>query len=162
MKKITKIILVVVIVVMALGIGITVLCMKLFSPKDALTADEFKTVMVQKGFQTADITEKYSSYNIKKYYLALAPDESYQIDFLECNDTVVAKNLYAGNKAQIEATKGNASMTSEASVSNYSKYSQTSNGSFQVISRIDNTLLMIVTEDDLKDTVKDLLDDIGY
>lgn len=132
--------------------------------KTPITAEEFKTKLESKGYITADATYQYSEYDyIKQVYIAANNDYSYQIEFYELSNVDYAMNFYNTNKNIFESTKGS-SINAETNVElkNYAKYTLSVNGKYKVISRINNTVIYIDVEDNNKDTVKKVLEEIGY
>ena len=53
-------------------------------------------------------------------------------------------------------------MNSSISGKNYSKYTLEANGKYSVVSKINNTILYVNVDSQYKDTVKDIIDEIGY
>ncbi len=131
--------------------------------KEPITAEQFKSTMEEKGYVVKDVTDQYSEYEyVKKIFVAEASDGAYQIEFYELADESYAANFYANNKAIFESSKGNASGETSVSMKNHSKYTLSSNNKYQVVSRIDNTVIYLNVQDKYKDTVKDLLKELGY
>lgn len=131
--------------------------------KEPLTAEQFKSTMEEKGYVLTDATAQFSEYDyVKKIFVAEAAKDDYQVEFYELEDESYAANFYANNKAIFESSKGNASGETSVSMKNHSKYTLSSNNKYQVVSRIDNTVIYLNVQDKYKDTVKDLLKELGY
>lgn len=161
MKKKTLFIVLGIILVLVIG-GIA-LFSSLNKEKESMTASEFKTLMEGKGFAVSDATSQFSQYDyVEQVYVAEPSDYSYKIEFYELSDVEYATMFYNNNKSIFESSKGNASGETSVSMKNYSKYSLSTGGKFKVVSRIDNTVVYLNVDSNNKDTVKDLLDELGY
>lgn len=160
MKKSLKIIIAIVVVVVAI---IGVVFIKLNKEKKSITADNFKSSMEQKGYNITDANSQFSEYDyVNQVYIALSSDYSFQIEFYELEDEDYAIGFYNNNKSIFESSEGSAFAETSISLKNYSKYTLSSNGKYKVVSRIDNTVIYVDVADDYKDTVKTILDELGY
>lgn len=156
MKKITAIALVMVILC-------SMLCTVGCKPKVSITAEDFKTAMEAKGFTVADASAQFAEYDeITKVYVAVSGNGKYQIEFYETSTDDAAARLFAGNKTIFEQSAGNASANSSVSTPTYNNYKLTSNGSYKVLSRINNTMIYIDAPAEFKDDIKTVLEGLGY
>lgn len=130
--------------------------------KEPLTADMFLARMQSKGYTMTDTTVQFSQYGdlMKKSYAA--QKSGYQIEFYELSTEENAISMYNTNKAKFESQKTNASSSATASMNNYATYALTTNGKYKYVSRIDNTLIYIDVAETYKDTVKDIVKELGY
>lgn len=161
MKK--KVLFIVLGIILVAVLGVTMLFVSLNKEKESMTATEFKTLMQEKGFVVSDATSQFSDYDyVKQVYVAAPSDYSYKIEFYELSNLDYATMFYNNNKSIFESSKGNASGETNVSMKNYSKYSLSTNGKFKVVSRIDNTVIYLDVNSNQKDTVKDLLKELGY
>lgn len=160
MKKTVIIVTVIVLIFLAL-IGIVFI--NLNKEKVSITASDFKNSMEQKGYIITDANSQFSQYDyVKQVYVASSGDYSFQIEFYELSDENYAIDFYNNNTSRFEESKGNASSKTSVSWKNYSKYTLSSNGKYMVVSRINNTAIYIDVDDKYKDTVKDILNELGY
>ena len=167
MKKSTKRVIIVVVAVlifMALVVGgIIGLISLLNKEKDSITADQFKEIMEQKSYEIVDAKYQVSQYNfVDQVYLAMDGSYSYQLEFYQMSDEAMATSFYNTCVANFDNTKGSSSMNSSISGKNYSKYTLEANGKYSVVSKINNTILYVNVDSQYKDTVKDIIDEIGY
>ena len=160
MKKPVMIaIIAIVIILVILG----VIFINLNKEKTSITASSFYTTMSQKGYSVQDATSQISDYDyVQQVYIAVSNDYSYQIEFYELSDDSYATRFYNNNKSIFESSKGNASAETSVSLKNYSKYTLASSGKYSVVSRIDNTVIYVNVDAEYKDTVKAVLDELGY
>ena len=150
-------------ILLVIVIGVIALFSSLNKEKISITANEFKTFMQDKGYSVLDETNLYSQYDyVKQVCIAEQTDNSYQIEFYELSDVEHANTIYNNNKSKLETSKGNVSGETSVSMKNYSKYSLTTDGKYNVISRIDNTLIFLEVDSNYKNVVKELLDELGY
>ena len=70
--------------------------------------------------------------------------------------------MFESNKDYFKDREGSTRVTSSYSIGNYNLYSLTSNGDYMYLCRVDNTLLYIDVEDEYKDEVKDIVEELGY
>lgn len=131
--------------------------------KDALVADDFKSKMESLGYVVQDATDQFSSDSgVEKVYIALNSDASHQIEFYVVETESQAISAYSTNKSNFENLKSSSAVNTEVNLSNYSKYTLSSNDKFMVISRIDNTFIYVNSDDTYKNNIKKALDNLGY
>jgi hypothetical protein len=119
--------------------------------------------MSQKGYSVQDASSQFSEYSyIKQVYIAVSEDYSYQIEFYELSDDSYATTFYNNNESIFESSKGDAAIETSIGLNNYSKYTLSSNGKYMVVSRIDNTVIYVDVDENYKDAVKTILDELGY
>ena len=156
-----------IIIISIVGVLLIALMIGLFAllgkTKNPITAEEFKNIMEQKEYITGDATAQYDEYGyVNKVYIAATKDRSYQIEFYVLEDIEYAKSFYNTNKKIFEEAKVSVSAESNVNLKNSSKYTLSSNGEYKVVSRIDNTVIYVDTEDKNRDIVKDILKELGY
>ena len=130
--------------------------------KIGITAEDFKTTMEGMGYTIVDATSQFSSSAVNKVYLAVDEGQDYQIEFFELGNVNDAVSSYNTNVSKMENAKGNISSSSSISGTNFDKKTQTSNGTYWVVSRIDNTFVYVEVDEEYKTAVKSVLEQIGY
>ncbi len=150
-----------------LRIGILLVVVSLFVTgcfkKTSITAEDFNTKMSDKGYVVQDATDQFASYEyIKKVYIALEKDGKYQIEFYEMDSEENASSFFETNKEKFETRGSGTSTGTESSGSGYEKYTQTANGKYEVISRVENTAIYVDADDTYKDQIKEVLDEFKY
>ena len=130
--------------------------------KTAITADKFAEVMKSKGYEVIDTTSSFAEAGdyVKKSYLAKT--SGYQIEFYELSTVSNAIESYNSNKTKFESQKGGNSSYSTMSRNNYNTYALTTNGKYKYIARVDNTNLYMDVAEEYKDTVKSVIEELGY
>ena len=130
--------------------------------KKAITAEQFKEKMENKGYKIYDVTSQYESQiSIKKGYVA-SKDNKYQIEFYELNNKSAATYMYKNNKEIFEDNKGSDSIVTDVNLPSYSKYNSTTNGKYRVLCQVKNTFLYVEVSKKYKEDVKDIEDYLGY
>lgn len=131
--------------------------------KKSITADEFKNTMESNDYIVQEATDQFSEYDyVKKVYIALSSDSSYQIEFYQLSDEDYATSFYNNNKSIFEKSKSSKNLETSVSMSNYSKYTLQTNGKYKVISRIGNTAIYLNVDTEYKADVKNILKELGY
>lgn len=131
--------------------------------KKSITADEFKNTMESNDYIVQEATDQFSEYDyVKKVYIALSSDSSYQIEFYQLSDEDYATSFYNNNKSIFEKSKSSKNSETSVSMSNYSKYTLQTNGKYKVISRIGNTAIYLNVDTEYKADVKSILKELGY
>ena len=162
MKK-SLIIIIAVIILVIIGGGIGIILNNLNRDKTSITATSFKNHMEDKGYILTDANSQFEEYDyIKQVYIAVSNDYGFQIEFYELTDDSYAMNFYNNNKSIFESSKGSDATQTKVGLKNYSKYTLSSNEKYSVVSRIDNTVIYVNVDENYKDTVKDILDELGY
>ncbi|MCP1225742.1 hypothetical protein [Sebaldella sp. S0638] len=128
--------------------------------KKAVTAEEFKSKMTQKGYQIVDISEKYAGKGAKAVLIAMK--DGYQIEFYVTENKDYAVGSYNLNKEKIEKTKGNSMVETQKSIGNVSKYTLKSNSSYKVVSRVGETFIYLNVPGSKTEEVKEILNKLGY
>lgn len=131
--------------------------------KKALTADGYKSKMEDKGYTVIDASDQVSQYDyVKKLYIALNADRTYQIEFTEFSDNDNAIAFFENNKKNFEDAKGDSSEYTKVKLGNYDKYTLLTNGEYNVVARIDNTTIYLNVDEEYKNDVQSTLKDLGY
>lgn len=163
MKKPVKITLIVIAIIFAIAL-IVVGGILIFAPnKVALSTDDFKTKLEEKGYIVEDASYQLSdSDDIKEMYIATSENGEYKLEFYVFENLDYAKMFYKVNKKASEDFIDSSYSQSSISLKNYSKYSLSSSGKYKVISRVDNTVIYLNVINEYKDEVKELLKELGY
>lgn len=130
--------------------------------KEYISAKQFYDEMEDEGYVMVNITAQYASYGIDEAYLAVKPNQEYQIEFYELSSISKAESMFESNKEFFKDRAGSSRVTSSYGFGNYDIYSLTSNGDFMYLCRIDNTLLYIDVDDSYKKEVKEIIDELDY
>lgn len=163
MKKGTKIAIIIAVIIAVIVLG-TVLMFAFAKDKTAITAEEFKDKMEAKGYVIGDVTEQFEEYKdyIKKAYIAANEEITYQIEFYEILNSEYASSFFSLNKQVFENLEKKMAAETSVNLKNYSVYTLSTDSKYRVLSRIDNTVVYINVDNQYKDVVKSILEELGY
>ena len=131
--------------------------------KKSLNVTEFKSKMEGLGYSVVDVSEQYSNYSyVKSVTVAINSEKTVQLDFMDVENTEYAKQLFLSNKSMVESKKSSLSTESSVSIANYEKFILTTNGTYNVVSRIDNTIIYLSVSSDNQKVVDNVLKELGY
>lgn len=134
--------------------------------KNSISSEEFKSKMEEKGYTLIEATDQFPTAEyLKKVYLACDVENqsiNYQIEFYEFSDDDNAVKFFNQNKAIFEESKSSSSIETSTSIGNNAKYTLTANSKYKVLSRINNTVIFVDVDSKYKDTVNDVLKELGY
>jgi len=141
-------------------IAISILSLTACSPKDAITAEEFTSRMIEAGYSVEKMDESTIASGAESYLLASCGD--FIIEFIIHETVAGARSMFNEVKLYLEDTRENSASTREMNVSNYNRFAQTTGGRYSVASRIDNTVVYVITSSENKDDVNTTLALLGY
>jgi len=142
-----------------LGVILFTLLISGCGKKVALTASEFKNKMENLGFEIKDVTEYTSDETVEKAYNAQKVD-AYTIEFYVSKNTSGAKAGYDQFVANLKAIS--AKTGTEITKDTYTKYVDTANSYYSVVSRIDKTYLNVRAKDSYKTEINNIIEELGY
>lgn len=150
-------------------VTLCIICLLGFSgcgkKKTPVSAEKFRDTLESKGFIVSSSTSAYSqNKDVTESYIAISPDYKYQIEFIVTDSVSGATRLYNTNKSKFEFGKSSSGLSKNKSIelANYATYSLVTGGKYQVISRIDNTLIYVNVDEQYQESVKSVLNDLGY
>ena len=129
--------------------------------KTVISTETFKSTAESHGYKVTDVSAQYAQYEYVKE-ATVAQQEGFQIEFYKLDDENNAQNMFNANKTTFEGFKGSASTEASANMGNYSSYTLNSSGYYMHLCRVDNTLLYVRVDQKYKDTVKKIIDELGY
>lgn len=147
MKKITKIFVLIIMVVLLSACG----------EKTALKSEELVSILSNNGFIVNDVTDQMEDSSVT--YVASANNGKFQIEYYVFETKKQAKAAYTNNKKSFETNKTEGK---ETSGDTYNKYVQELSDTYNVITRVDNTLLYASVNIEYKGTLKNVIKDLGY
>ena len=129
--------------------------------KKSITAEEFKSQMESAGYEVQDATNQFSNYSqVQKVYIAV--NSNYQIEFYQIDTVDNAVAFYNNNKSIFEQSKSSNSTYSSKEIKNFAKYALNTSGNYKVLSRIDNTVILLNVNSSYKNEINSILDKLGY
>lgn len=126
--------------------------------KTALTTNDMIEIMSNEGFAVSDVTKQIEDDRFK--YVGSANNMKFQVEFYVFKELKDAKEAYKSNVTSFNATaktKGK-----ETTKENYSKYVQELSDKYNVVTRIDNTLIFSSVNIEYKSELKKVLRKLDY
>lgn len=148
MKKFLKIIIILLFICFSVGCS---------ENKKALTKKQITNKLSSMEFYVDDNTKLMEDSTIKTALSAY--NGKYQIEYYIFKDKNRAEEAYSSNKKYFENNKKNGK---EKKKDNYTKYTQELTDTYNVLTRVDNTLLYMSTNIEYKREVKNILKEINY
>ncbi len=129
--------------------------------KEAIDEEDFNRIMINEGFDVVNVVNKYTEYPyFEEAYIA--KKEGYEIQFYELENDSYAKKLYNANKQQMESEKNGTYIDSNVELINFNKYTLDTQGTYTVVSRIDDTIIYLNVNNEYKEEVNAILKKLGY
>lgn len=137
--------------------------------KTAITAEEFSSKMEDKGYQMVDITNQYEE--VENALLAMNLDDGYKIEYYNFADEDSARTAYnqTANKfdKQYNVKMMSMNLTFNHSQSLYfTGQGKDADGnkleSYVHISRVDDTMILVVADNEYRDDIKAIIKELGY
>lgn len=139
---------------------LVVCCAACSMTKTAMTASEFESRAKEAGFELVDAADQFQAGEVESVTLAVKAE--YKMEFYVLPSEDQTKSAFAANQAKFESAKGSAASSKSVSIGNYSYYYQTTQESFYLVSRVDDTMLYCVADAQYKDAILDLAKKWGY
>ena len=129
--------------------------------KEKLEPNEFKSEMMNNGFEIIDSTNEMNYDYIVKIYVAKSTN--YNIEYYNIIDEDYASVFYQNNVENFDKMiVGDNAEVKKENGNNYSKYTLLDSGRYKIVSRIDNTVIFLNVSDRYKEDINSLLGKIGY
>ena len=130
--------------------------------KTAITAEDFKTKMEGMGYTVVDSTSQFDDSDLTRLYLAIDPTGSFQLEFFELTTSEYAHSSFELNVTNMKENEGTMSSSTSLTGLNYEKATQTSNGDFWLVSRVENTFIYAHSSESNKDAIVKAVNALGY
>lgn len=129
--------------------------------KTVISTETFINKTKASGYTITDVSSQYAKYETIKE-ATVAQREGLQIEFYVLIDKENAQSMFNTNKTTFEGFKGSSSTELSSNMGNYSSYTLNSSGYYMHLCRVDNTLLYVRVDQKYKDTVKEIINELGY
>jgi len=131
------------------------------NPKEVLTAQEFTVRMEAAGYEVEDVTS-WLSVDHEISTVIVAGTEDIIIEFFVFATDAAARRSFTTIQRYIEDGAGRTRSTRSQNVANYDRFQQTSDGRFEAVTRVENTILTIETTTEHRDAALAVLEVLGY
>jgi hypothetical protein len=130
--------------------------------KSKLTSADFKKEMEKREFSVIEGNTLTDNKDLKLLYVASEKSNHYSIEFYEFKDAESAGTFYNTNTDNLRKYEDKARDYNKEEKSNFSRYEISLKDKYKVISRIDNTVLLVNVDSDYDDEASDLVKELGY
>ena len=132
----------------------------LLRPRTPLSPEEFTARMSEYGYTVSEGVPSGVEDSWELCYEVRGED--YSLEYLVFPTDTSAEQFFLQTKALLSGRRPGTYMETSSDLINSQKYTLTSSGSYSVISRIDATVILCAAPEQEKDTIKDLLKELGY
>ncbi len=125
--------------------------------KKTLTADQVSSKLSSNGFTVIDVTNQMEDKNIS--YVVSANNGRFQIEYYVFVSEEEAKKAYESNKIGFESNKNKGK---EKTGETYQKYTRQLSDTYNLLTRVNNTLLYSSVNIEYKKDLNKVIKDLGY
>ena len=152
---------VIALILLILAIVSVMLIPRLFAPREAISAEVFTAIMTNEGHAVGDYTYRhYDSFGIEIIRIAKVGD--FNVEFYVFESSESARFLYAQLQQALIDSSGSAASSRSINNVSFNRFTQATEGRFEVLSRIENTLIAIDTTIENRTDVETILSILGY
>ncbi|MCQ2541508.1 MAG: hypothetical protein MJ112_04325 [Lachnospiraceae bacterium] len=137
--------------------------------KTAITAEEFSSKMEDEGYQMVDITNQYEE--VENALLAMNLDDGYKIEYYNFADEDSARTAYNQTANKFDKQYNVKMMSMNLTFNHSQSFYFTGQGkdadgnkleSYVHISRVDDTMILVVADKEYRDDIKAIIKELGY
>jgi len=108
-----------------------------------------------------DVTHTYD--DIPGVITVLRADQGeFDVDFIVYDTDDQARELHRQIRSELEENRGRSRSYSDVNIANFNRFQQTTDGRFEALVRVENTVVIILTSAENRDAARDVLDVLGY
>jgi len=138
---------------------IVVLCAGCASRKESISESDFISIVEQAGSEIQDVTAGYEGSPLVEKSIAAIKD-GVQIELIITTSDSAGENVYNQTKTRDEQSSSGSSTSS--SMGNRSRYTITTSSTYYFCSRIGKTVLYANEPKENKDTIQEIVNELGY
>jgi len=131
-----------------------------FTPREVISAEEFTTIMTGEGHFVEELF--YDDIISGLQTLLLADLGDFDVEFFVLETDARAREVYNQIKRNLEDGRGRTSSHRETNLANFSRFIQTTDGRFEALSRVENTLVFISASAADRSAAEAVLELLGY
>ena len=131
------------------------------TPRDVLTAEEFTIRMEAEGYEVEDVTA-FATGVPDLVTFVVADTGDFSVEFVVFDTDAAARRRFNIIQRYFEDGAGRTRSTREQSVANYSRFQQSSDGRFEAVTRVENTIVTVETTIEHRDAALAVLEVLGY
>jgi len=129
-------------------------------PREVLSAEEFTEIMTSEGHFVDELF--YDNIISGLQTLLIADLGDFDVEFFVLESDARAREVYNQIKHSLEDGRGRTSSHREVNVANFNRFIQTTDGRFEALTRVENTLVLIITSSENRVRAEAVLDILGY
>ena len=129
--------------------------------REAISVTEFTSRMEEAGHSVSDQSHYFDDDPYVSTFL-IADCGTFEVEFIVFGTAERARLVHTITRQEFEETSEGSSARSEVNTSNFNRFRQINAGQFQIVSRIANTVVAVVTSSDNQAEVNAVLDILGY
>jgi len=141
-----------------------VLILAACSTRVAITTDDFISIMSEAGYVVEDGMDYKEDGRMPigaiSYFLTYC--DGFYVEFFEFDSSANARKAHNDVQRYLENNRGRSSSQTRVNFPSYNRFTQTTDGRYAVLSRIENTLVMVVTSSQNRDAVSAVLWLLSY
>ena len=141
-------------------LALAILLLAACGSRTALTSADFTTRMQNAGHTVEDITQLESLAGVETFLLA--DTGRFTVQFLIYEEESGARGIFNQVQRAMEDDRGSSRTYTQRNGSNFNRFTQRTDGRFEAIARVENTLLVIETTVELRNEAQAILDLLGY
>ena len=131
------------------------------SPRDPLTAEEFVLRMEAEGYDVQDATMFLQDIPGLEAIIIVDSDDIY-IEFSLWDTEADARRAFTGARRDFEDASGRTRSYRSQDMANFNRFQQTTDGRFEAVTRVENTVLIIETTAEHRNLADAVLEALGY
>jgi len=116
--------------------------------------------MTNAGHVVEDVTAEFSTDGVVSFHVADC--NTFNVEFIVYETESQAIQVFNNFRQMFRDSRGNTSSYREANLANYNRYLQISAGQFSFVSRIDNSVVIMVINADNRDAADAVIELLGY
>jgi len=130
------------------------------SAREVLSAEAFTSRMEAEGHIVEDITDLLNLPGIETFLVADLGD--FIVEFIVCETEANARSMRSQMQRVLEDERGSFRSYRESNVANFHRLTQTTDGRFEALVRVENTVLLMRAPSENRADVEAVLSLLGY
>ena len=130
-------------------------------PREVLSAREFTSRMEGAGHIVSDdLSYRLGGFNLET--ALIADTGGFQVEFFVFDTNQAARSMHNLLRRSLEDGRGNISSHRAVDLPNFNRLTQTTDGRFEALVRVENTIVLIATTTENRAAAQGILDLLGY
>jgi len=130
-------------------------------PREVLSAEEFTSRMGAEGYTVEDFTHYVADDLFIETFLSVDTG-AFEVEFYVFESEEDAMMLFHHVRGIFEDAKGSTRSHTEVNIANFNRFRQTTDGRFEALTRVENTLVIVQSSSENRGDVNAIFDLLGY